>query len=150
MVLPGVAGYGEIQANHARVFDFSDGAAIRRPECEPGRLEGNPVAEEIGAAADLRPPDLAVCLVPAGNGGIAEAVAGPWREAYAVAVARVRAVFEVSEGLSDLVVASGGGAPSDETLIQAHKGLDAACRFSRPGTRGWIMVSGSAGWSAAR
>ncbi|MEN8163672.1 MAG: lactate racemase domain-containing protein, partial [Acidobacteriota bacterium] len=47
MVFPGVAGYEEIQANHAKVFDFSATGATRRPECEPGRLEGNPVAEEI-------------------------------------------------------------------------------------------------------
>ncbi len=33
------------------------------------------------------------------------------------------------------MVASGGGAPTDSTLIQAHKGLDAACRFLAPGGR---------------
>jgi nickel-dependent lactate racemase len=31
------------------------------------------------------------------------------------------------------VVACGGGAPADATLIQAHKALDAACRFAEPG-----------------
>jgi nickel-dependent lactate racemase len=30
-------------------------------------------------------------------------------------------------------VASAGGAPADATLIQAHKGLDAACRFLEDG-----------------
>lgn len=145
MVFPGVAGYEEIQANHARVFDLSGRGPWRRPECEPGRLEGNPVAEEIGEAADLRPPDLAVCLVPAADGGVAEAVAGPWREAFAAAVARVRAVFEVSKGDFDLIVASGGGVPSDETLIQAHKGLDAACRFARPGAEVLYLASMAGG-----
>ena len=33
----------------------------------------------------------------------------------------------------EVMVASGGGSPSDSTLIQAHKGLDAACRFLAPG-----------------
>jgi hypothetical protein len=32
-----------------------------------------------------------------------------------------------------LVVASAGGRPSDSTLIQMHKALDAACRFLTPG-----------------
>ncbi len=152
MVFPGVAGYEEIQANHARVFDLSGPEPIRRPQCEPGRLEANPVAEEIGEAADLRPPDIAVCLVPGIDGGVAEAVAGPWREAWGAAVARVRERLEVIDGQFDLVVASGGGAPSDETLIQAHKGLDAVCRFARPGAEVLFLASmaGGAGSDAIR
>ncbi len=145
MVFPGVAGYEEIQANHARVFDLSGSEPIRRPQCEPGRLEANPVAQEIGEAADLRPPDVSVCLVPGIGGGVAEAVAGPWREAFDAAVARVREIFEVSGDQFDLVVASGAGAPSDETLIQAHKGLDAACRFSRPGAEVLFLASMAGG-----
>ena len=31
------------------------------------------------------------------------------------------------------MVAGGGGAPGDTTLIQGHKSLDAACRFLAPG-----------------
>jgi hypothetical protein len=31
------------------------------------------------------------------------------------------------------MVASSGGAPTDTTLIQAHKSLDAVCRFLKPG-----------------
>ena len=141
MIFPGVAGYGEIQANHARVFDLSGPEPRRRPECEPGRLEGNPVAEEIAVAADFRPPDLAVCLVPGIDGGVAEAFAGPWREAFAAAVERVRAIFEVPGGDFEFVIASGGGSPSDSTLIQAHKGLDAACRFARPGAEVLYLAS---------
>ncbi len=145
MVFPGVAGYEEIQANHARVFDFSGTGSMRRPECEPGRLDANPVAEEIGEAADLRRPDIAVCLVPGIDGGVAKAVAGPWREAFGAAVTLVREIFEVSDGAFDLVVASGGGAPADDTLIQAHKGLDAACRFARPGAEVLFLASMAGG-----
>ena len=141
MVFPGVAGYEEIQSNHARVFDLSGACPGRRPECEPGRLVGNPVAEEIAEAADLRPPDVAVCLVPGIDGGVAEALAGPWREVFGEATGRVRAMFEVSCEAFDLIVASGGGAPSDQTLIQAHKGLDSACRFARPGAEVLFLAS---------
>jgi len=145
MVFPGVAGYEEIQANHARVFDFSGTGSMRRPECEPGRLKANPVAEEIGEAADLRPPDIAVCLVPGIDGGVAKAVAGFWRDAFGAAVTLVREIFEVSDGAFDLLVASGGGAPADDTLIQAHKGLDAACRFARPGAEVLFLASMAGG-----
>jgi nickel-dependent lactate racemase len=57
MIFPGVAGYREIQANHARVVDSQAGGVLRRhPRCEPGVLDGNPVAEEIALAAELRTP----------------------------------------------------------------------------------------------
>lgn len=135
MLFPGVGSYDQIQRNHARVIRETSTGWERVRACEPGRLVGNPVAEEIAAAADCRPPDLAVCLVPGAPPGFAEAWAGPWRPAFERAVASVRSAFEVDEGPFDLVVASGGGHPSDATLIQAHKGLDAACRFAAPGAR---------------
>ncbi len=134
MIFPGVAGYSEIQANHNRVLVSEDGGRRRHPCCEPGVLENNPVAEEIARAADLCPPDLAVCMVPGKGGGIAEAMAGPWRATFEAAVARVRRWYETAVPRPfTLAVASAGGAPYDTTLIQAHKGLDVACRYVADG-----------------
>ena len=133
MVFPGAGGYEEIQANHAGVLRRLDGGFERHPGCEPGMVEGNPVAEEIMRAADLRPPDCAICMVEGREGGVAWAGAGPWRVAFSAAVERVRRWFETAAPFFDLMVASGGGTPSDTTLIQGHKGLDAACRFLAPG-----------------
>lgn len=133
MIFPGVAGHDAIQANHSLVLHRSEGTTQRHPRCEPGVLKGNPVAEEISRAADLRPPDFAVCLVPGRNGGVCWAAAGPWRPAFNAAVARVREWYELPARRFDHIVAGGGGRPGDSTLIQAHKGLDAACRFARPG-----------------
>jgi len=133
MVFPGAAGYEEIQANHARVLRRFSGGFERHPGCEPGVLEGNPVAEEIMRAADLRPPDCAICMVEGREGGVSWAGAGPWRVAFSAALERVRRWFEAAAPSFDLMVASGGGMPSDATLIQGHKGLDAACRFLAPG-----------------
>jgi nickel-dependent lactate racemase len=133
MVFPGVGGYREIQANHALVLDSVDGRALRHPKCEPGVLEGNPIAEEIHRAVELRPPDFALCLVEGREGGMAWAGAGPWAAAFEAAVDRVRQWFEVPpETPFELMVACAGGAPTDTTLIQAHKSLDAACRFLEP------------------
>jgi hypothetical protein len=98
MVFPGVAGYREIQANHARVLRRRDGELERDPGCQPGVLDGNPVAEEIARAADVRPPDCALCLVPGCDGRPAFAAAGPWRLGFAAAVERARSWYEVSGG----------------------------------------------------
>ncbi len=133
LVFPGVAGYAEIQANHARVIDLAATPARRHPGCEPGMIAGNPVAEEIHAAAALRPPDLALLIVQGGDGRPAWAGAGALDAVFPQAVERVRGWFEVDAGQFNRVVASSGGAPSDHTLIQAHKSLDAACRFAAPG-----------------
>jgi nickel-dependent lactate racemase len=149
MIFPGVAGYREIQANHARVLRDRDGRLEREPGCEPGVLSGNPIAEEIAAAADLRPPDCALCLVAGSGGTAAFAAAGPGRAAFDAAVVRARQWYEVpSPGGFPLAVASAGGRPSDSTLIQAHKALDAACRFLEPGGE-LLMVADLSGGSGS-
>ncbi len=134
MVFPGIAGYEEIQANHSLVL-CGEGSQ-RRPDgrCRAGVLDGNPVAEEIARAAGERPPDFAVCSVAGSEGGIAWVGAGSWRTAFDAAVVAAREWFEVAvPEACDLMVASGGGGPTDATLVQAHKGLDAACDFLAPG-----------------
>ena len=133
MVFPGIAGHDEIQANHSLVLRRAGAGLERHPGCEPGVLQGNPVAEEIARAADLRPPDFAVSLVPGRRGGIAWAGAGSWRKAFDSAVEMVREWYEIPSERYQHIVACGGGRPGDSTLIQAHKGLDAACRFAEPG-----------------
>jgi nickel-dependent lactate racemase len=145
MVFPGVAGYAEIQANHARVVDLAVTPPRRHPGCEPGAIAGNPVAEEIAVAAALRPPDLALLLVHGSDGRPAWAAAGPLPAVFPVAIERVRSWYEVTAGPFSRVVASAGGFPADHTIIQAHKALDAACRFAGPGAEVLFAASCAGG-----
>jgi nickel-dependent lactate racemase len=128
MIFPGVAGYEEIQRNHSRVIRLDATPAVRDDRCEPGALEGNPVAEEIRHVAHRCPPSMEICMV-AGRGGVSWAAAGDFGAPFAAAVARAREWFEVKPVRLARGVASAGGAPVDQTVIQAHKALDAACRF---------------------
>lgn len=133
MIFPGIGGYEEIQANHARVIDL-DGSSPRLNErCRAGQLEGNPLWEEIRRAARVRPADMAVCLVAGRDGRPCWCEAGPPGPTFAAAVEAVRRWYEVEPEMVPLAVVSAGGAPVDATLIQAHKALDAACRFVEPG-----------------
>jgi len=141
LVFPGLAGYEEIQRNHSRVLEHGSHGPSRHPCCEPGVLDGNPVAEEIADAASLRPPDLSLSLVGGQDGGIAWAAAGSWQAAFVAAVDRVRTWYERELGPFRLMVASAGGTPSDSTLIQAHKAMDAACRFLEPGGELLLVAS---------
>ena len=133
MLFPGVAGYAETQANHAKVIDLASQPPRRHSGCEPGLLTGNPIAEEIAAAAALRPLDFALLVVPGEDGRPAWAIGGPLELAFPAACAKAREWFEVAGGPFAKVVASAGGYPTDHTLIQAHKALDAACRFAATG-----------------
>jgi nickel-dependent lactate racemase len=132
MVFPGVAGYREIQANHGKVIDLESDRPRRNPRCEPGVIEGNPVAEEILATARLCPPGFALLLVSGADGAPAWAAGGPLETVFPQACEKVREWFEVEAGPFHRVVVSAGGFPTDHTLIQAHKALDAACRFATP------------------
>ena len=149
MVFPGVAGYAEIQANHARVIDLSASPPRRHPGCEPGVFEGNPVAEEIAHAAALRPPDLALLLVHGSDSRPAWAAAGPLPAVFPAGVQRVRDWYEVVAGPFSRIVAGAGGFPSDQTIIQAHKALDAACRFAAPGAEVLFLAACDGGPGSA-
>jgi nickel-dependent lactate racemase len=130
LIFPGVAGYEETQANHSKVIDLGADPPARDARCEPGVLAGNPVAEEIAEAASLRLPDFALLLVNGAHGRPAWAAGGPLAATFPQACAKVRAWFEVDGGPFRRIVVSAGGYPTDHTLIQAHKALDAACRFA--------------------
>lgn len=134
MIFPGLGSYDQIQSNHARVMRRDAEGLIRDPRCEPGLLKGNPVAEEITRLASIRPPDVALCTVPARDGHVAWASSGEPMAVFDEAVGQVRAWYETPhEGPFELMVVSAGGYPTDDSLIQAHKALDAACRFLEPG-----------------
>jgi nickel-dependent lactate racemase len=132
LVFPGIAGYAETQANHAKVIDLASEPPHRHPACEPGVLAGNPVAEEIAEASRLHAPDFALLLVAGTEGTPVWAASGPLDLTFPQACARAREWFEVDAGPFRKLVASAGGFPTDHTLIQAHKALDAACRFAGP------------------
>ncbi len=133
MVFPGVAGYAETQTNHAQVIDLASSPPRRNPACEPGLLDGNPIAEEIRAATALRPPHLALLMVAGGGGRPGWAAAGDLDRVFPAACQVVRDWYEITAGPFGKLVVSAGGYPTDHTLIQAHKALEAACRFAEPG-----------------
>jgi nickel-dependent lactate racemase len=53
LMLPGVAGEATIFANHRRAI-LPDGTFC--PDCQDGKIDGNPLAEDIRDAVKLAPP----------------------------------------------------------------------------------------------
>jgi lactate racemase len=130
-ILPGVADAASIERNHLRVLDPS-GPNGRAAGCGPARLDGNPVSEEMFAAArlvDARHGQTYLANALIGNGGVVDLACGLDAEAsFRAGCARYVESNAVPVPELDAVVASAGGWPYDASLYQAHKAYDNAYR----------------------
>jgi lactate racemase len=124
-LLPGCGSERAIQTNHLLAFDRA--TLSRAAGVESGRLDGNPVNEDLEEAARIFAPTFSVNTVVGDGNRIGALYAGDWfaahrrgcadyLEAHAVAVTQRRRV----------VVVSCGGAPRDVNMIQSHKALEHA------------------------
>jgi lactate racemase len=121
MFLPGVAAYESAVANHRRTITEE---GTFHPGCRDGNLAGNPVAEDIAAAARFFPPCWYCTTVLDEHGEIAAAVCGDLMQAHASACAIVHDLYSVGIARRfPICIASAGGYPKDVNLIQAHKAL---------------------------
>jgi nickel-dependent lactate racemase len=132
MVVPGASSHETVRANHRLSLTA---AGDIHPGCRSGKLEGNPVHEDMteGTLASLGDAFL-VNLVVDGLAEIADIVCGDLEASYMEAVRRAKLMLEVrlSEPC-DVAVASAGGHPLDLNLIQAHKSIDHAAAGVRDG-----------------
>lgn len=126
-LVPGLAARSTIAFTHSLTLD-PDADRIR-PGVEPGRLDGNPVAEEMLESARFREPDAIVNTVLTPGGRLAGVFAGGMDAAHRCACALVERVSRIDiDEPADLVVAS---AASSLNWIQSHKALYNAHRALR-------------------
>ena len=128
-VLPGCASERTVTANHAM---------MAREEARAGRLEGNPVREDLEAGVDLVGVDFILNVIVNSRHRVTAAVAGDVKAAHrkACELVRVRSAVELAKQ-ADIVIVSGGGSPSDINLYQAQKALDNALGAVR---RGGVII----------
>ena len=132
-IMPGVSTRAAIQANHTMMV---------RPEACAGRLEGNPLREDIEEAAAICGVDYLVNVVLDAHKEIVKAVAGDVTAAHRAGCRFLDGLYQVSiPHRADIVVVSQGGAPKDLNLYQTQKALDNAKHAVRPG--GAIVLVGS-------
>ena len=132
-IMPGVSTRAAIQANHSRMI---------QPEAHAGRLEGNPVREDIEEAAALCGVDYIVNVVLDEHKEIVRAVAGDSVLAHREGCAFLDTLYgtKISQR-ADIVLVSQGGRPKDLNLYQTQKALDNAKHAVRDG--GVIILVGS-------
>ena len=132
-IMPGVSTRDAIQANHRRMVS---------PDACAGRLEGNPVREDIEEAGELLGIDFIVNVVLDEHKEIVRAAAGDAKKAHRALCAFLDTLYSKPiERQADIVIVSQGGAPKDLNLYQTQKALDNAKHAVRDG--GIIILVGS-------
>ncbi len=130
-IMPGCSTREAIQANHSRMVDH---------HAEAGRLAGNPVREDIEAAAAFAPIDFIVNVVLDEHKNICACFAGHSILAHRAGCRFLDKMYSIKiADRTDIVIVSPGGYPKDLNLYQAQKALDNAGHAIRNGgTILWI------------
>jgi nickel-dependent lactate racemase len=131
-VLPGIASYETVMANHALSLNPVRGQGPH-PEVRSGNDATNLIHLDMLEAAGLANPAFMLNVVTA-EGRIAGAVAGHYQAAHDQGRAMVDAIDGVTiQEKADLVIASAGGSPKDVNLYQSIKTLINAREATKPG-----------------
>ncbi len=132
-ILPGIADMKSILHNHRA-------ENLENPLATWGVTKGNPLWDEMAAAARLAPPDFLVNVALNREGMITGIFTGELFGAHGAGCRYVadNAMVEVN-GPFDLVVTSNCGYPLDQNLYQAVKGVSAAASITAPG--GAIVIA---------
>ena len=127
LVTPGLAGLDTVLVLH-------DATRIGDPKATWGITHGNPVHDDIRAAANAAPPHFAFDVILNREQKVIEAFAGELEPMHAAAcqAAQKFAMRAVPEPF-DVVVTSNSGYPLDQNLYQAVKGMSAAAKVVKPG-----------------
>ncbi len=132
-VLPGIAGFESVQANHRWVLSERVGGG-QRPEARNGNVKDNPVHLDAVEACRMVDPSFMLNVIMGYDGRIARAVAGHWEKAHDRACGIVEEMYGVRiPELADLTIASQGGFPKDIEFYQTGKAVYNAQDSVKPG-----------------
>jgi nickel-dependent lactate racemase len=131
-VLPGIAGYQSVLANHCAEF-------IAHDRARAGILDGNPIHEDMIFAAKAAKLAFILNVVLDADKKIVAAFAGDADAAHRKGCAFLAELANVKPAFADIVVTGNGGYPLDQNLYQAVKCMTAAEASIAPG--GVIVVA---------
>ena len=132
-IMPGVSTPLAIQANHRLMVS---------PLACAGRLDGNPVREDLEEAAAICGVDFIVNVVLDEHKQIVYAMAGDVTLAHRAGCAYLDRMYRCPiPEKADIVLVSQGGAPKDANLYQTQKALDNAKHAVKDG--GTIILIGA-------
>ncbi len=122
-VVPGIASYQTIMANHAMSLNPERGGGSN-PAARSGKVIDNPIHEDMLEAAAMVKPAFLFNVIMNANGRIGHAVAGDYRAAHAAGCRIVAAQDSVAIARrAELAIASAGGFPKDINFYQTIKSI---------------------------
>ncbi|MBV8071408.1 MAG: nickel-dependent lactate racemase [Acidobacteriaceae bacterium] len=133
-VLPGIASYKTIMANHCSEF-------INSPKARPGILEGNPIHTDMLYAAKTAGLRFILNVVLNSEREIIAAFSGDLDRAHTKGCEFLASLASVNKLDCDIAVVTNGGYPLDQNIYQAVKGLTSAEATNKVGGV-IIMISG--------
>ncbi|MGI6545642.1 MAG: nickel-dependent lactate racemase [Fastidiosipilaceae bacterium] len=124
-IMPGVSTHDAIQMNHRMMV---------RPDAKAGKMEGNPIREEMDDIANYVHIDYIVNVVLNEKKEIVYSAAGHHVKAHRDACAFLDRLYKKElDKPADIVIVSPGGFPKDINVYQAQKALDNAKHAVRDG-----------------
>ena len=119
-VLPGICARRTVMSNHCAKF-------IDHPLSRAGMINGNPIHNDMVAAAQMAGLAYIVNVILDGSKKVIHAVAGEPTQAHEAGCNMMREIAGVyPERSGDIVVTSNGGAPLDQNIYQVVKSLSTA------------------------
>ncbi|MBL6990197.1 MAG: nickel-dependent lactate racemase [Bacteriovoracaceae bacterium] len=141
-ILPAVSGRETIRKNHAMVL--RDGVGI-------GKLEGNPISDEMSEAAAMAKPDFLINMVINDKKEIVNIASGHLHEAFKHGVEKCKEVYTVKiNQLADAAFVSAGGFPKDANLLQVQKTLNNGKELIKKGGTLVLIAQCSEGTASAK
>ncbi len=132
LIFPGLGFQKSIWHNHSLFLDKEKRILSRF--CQPGILDGNPLAEDLAEVEKARAADLSIHGILNSSGQVCKLLVGSGTSHFRKACAEHGKNCEVSADRQyDLVLASCGGYPKDSNFIQSHKAVHNAAKFVRDG-----------------
>lgn len=131
-VAPGICSRSTIANNHKHFLDSG---------AKAGKIEGNPIREEIEEIGEMVGIDFMVNAVLNSHKKIVKVVAGDITKAHREGAEYTNNIFGVKiDNLADIVITSPGGYPKDIDLYQTHKAMENAMLAVKKG--GIIIIAG--------
>mgnify|MGYP001058745807 CR=1 FL=1 len=125
-ILPGICGRKTVLGNHCSAF-------IKNPMARMGILEGNPINRDMEAAAKMAKLAYIVNVIIDEEKKVVAAFAGDCIAAHHAGCKYLESFCSiVPEKKGDIVITSNGGAPLDQNVYQAVKGLTTAEAAASP------------------
>ncbi len=139
LIFPGVAARSSIYRNHSYFLDKRTKTLAEN--CQPGVLEGNPIAEDLKEIDDMLPQKISIHAILNSKGQVCNLLVGKNYDDFLLACKEHDSYYRSgSTQKYDLVIASSGGYPKDINFIQAHKSVHHAAAFVKDGGK-LIVIS---------